>query len=66
MSELNKTEALTKAGLIGIGILLVTEGLDTLRKGDAKTGLILIGIGVVCIVIREIIKPFFDRRRNEE
>lgn len=66
MSELDKTEALTKGGLLAIGALLITEGLDTLRRGDARTGLILIGLGVVCFITREVAKPLFDRRRNGE
>ena len=63
MSEIDKWEALTKAGLIGIGVLLVTTGLSRIEKGDTQTGLILVAIGVACIFIREVLKPYFNERR---
>ena len=63
MSKVNKFEALTKAGLIGIGVLLVTSGVALIEKGDTQIGLILVTIGVLCILTREVLKPYFDERR---
>ena len=63
MSELDKWEMLTKAGLISIGALLVTAGISRIEEGDTQTGLILVAIGVTCIFIREVLKPYFDERR---
>ena len=63
MNEINKVEALTKAGLITTGALLVTVGISRIESGDTQTGLILVAIGVTCIFIREILKPYFDERR---
>ena len=63
MNELNKWEALTKAGLIGIGVLLVTSGISLIERGDMQIGLILVTIGVLCILTREVLKPYFEERR---
>ena len=63
MSEINKVEALTKAGLITTGALLVTVGISRIESGDTQIGLILVTIGVLCILTREVLKPFFEERR---
>ena len=63
MSKVNKFEALTKAGILGIGVLLVTTGITLIERDDTQIGFILVTIGVLCVLVREVIKPYFEERR---
>jgi len=66
MSELDKTEALTKGGLLTVGVILVTTGLDQINRGNATIGFGLVTLGVVCIAIREIVKPIFNKQGDTQ
>lgn len=60
MSSQDPTEIITKSGLLGIAILLITTGLAQIERGGQMVGLALCGMGIACIVIREIIKPYVN------
>jgi hypothetical protein len=52
----SENQLLEKGGLLTAGALLISAGLPILSNGEHVTGGILVGLGVVSLVAREVVK----------
>jgi len=48
--KITKTD-IEKTSLISIGVGLITIGYDQVKDGSVEMGLLLIGIGIICILL---------------
>lgn len=65
MVEVNKGEAVAKGTLLWLVILIGALGASLVAKGEYTVGVVLLVIAVVIAMVREVIKPYLERRRTK-
>lgn len=54
--KLGKNQTVEKSALLTVGITIIPVGLALVEKGVTLSGIILVVLGILCIVSRELLK----------